>query len=261
MKHLRTILIPVILIVCSSLFAEILFYGDTRSDEVTHRKVVKAITAHKPAIAFHTGDLNQKGIAQSEYDLFKEISKPITDLCPLYPAKGNHEKSRSLFLANFPALNGSAYYSLVHDGIRFIILDSTDDLSPASKQYQWFQTALADSLPAILLMHHPVFSSGAHGDELGLQLWLPQLLVGSKVKAVFSGHDHDYERSEYKGIKYIVSGGGGAPMREARHDNPQSLVFTLNHHYVIAKRTDGKLAFNVWSLENELLDSFELSGF
>jgi hypothetical protein len=58
-----------------------------------------------------------------------------------------------------------------------------------------------------------------------------------------------------------VSGGGGAPMREARHDNPQSLVFTLNHHYVIAKRTDGKLAFNVWSLENELLDSFELSGF
>ncbi len=261
MKALRSILIPVIFILCSSLYADILFYGDTRSDEVTHRKVIKAITAHKPDIAFHTGDLNQKGIAQSEYDLFKQISKPLSDICPIYPAKGNHERSRSLFLANFPALNGTSYYSLVHDGIRFLVLDSTDDLSPGSAQIKWLQAALADSLPGILILHHPVFSSGAHGDELGLQLWLPQMLAGSNVKAVFSGHDHDYERSEYKGITYIVCGGGGAPMREARNDNPHSVIFELSNHYIVAKRIDGKLVCMVWDLDSELLDSFELSGF
>jgi hypothetical protein len=261
MRAIRSLILPLILLLCSCLFADIVFYGDTRSDEVTHRKVVNAIISHKPAIAFHTGDLNQKGIVQSEYDLFKEISKPLSKLCPIYPAKGNHERSLSLFLANFPALNDTAYYSLVHDGIRFIVLDSTGDLSPASGQYKWLQTALADTLPAILILHHPVFSSGAHGDELGLQLWLPQMLQGSNVRAVFSGHDHNYERSEYEGISYVVCGGGGAPMREARNVNPQSVIFELSHHYIVAKRVYGRLTCKVWNLESELLDSFELSGF
>ena len=29
---------------------------------------------------------------------------------------------------------------------------------------------------------------------------------------VFSGHDHDYERSLINDVTYIVSGGGGAPL-------------------------------------------------
>ncbi len=261
MKRFSFLFITLLFWILSNLSAEIVIYGDTRSDENTHRKVVSAIAAHKPDIAFHTGDLNQKGIAQCEYDLFKSISQPILDLCPIYPAMGNHERSRKLFLDNFPALNGSSYYSVVHDGIRFILLDSTNDLSPSSPQYQWLQTALADSLPGILILHHPVFSSGAHGDELNLQLWLPQLLKGSNIKAVISGHDHNYERSEYAGISYIVCGGGGAPMREARNPNPYSIVFALSNHYIIANREADHLECKVWDLENNLLDSFTLNGF
>ncbi len=261
MKRIGFILLCFLTLLCSSLTADIAIYGDTRSDENTHRKVIAAITAHKPEIAFHTGDLNQKGTLQSEYDSFFQIVKPLTDICPLYPAKGNHEKSRDLFLNNFPALKGSAYYSLVYDGIKFIVLDSTDDLSPGSPQYHWLKRAVADSLPAILIMHHPVFSSGYHGDELGLQLWLPQMLASTNVKAVFCAHDHGYERSEYKGISYIISGGGGAPLREQGNTNPHSLVFSLSYHYIIAKHEAGKLECKVWDIDNKLLDAFTLNGF
>ncbi|MDD2229865.1 MAG: metallophosphoesterase [Candidatus Cloacimonetes bacterium] len=250
-----------LILLCGFLFADIAFYGDTQTDEASHRKIVAAIAAHKPKIAFHSGDLNSRGTAQSEYDLFFEISKPLTDICHVYPARGNHERSTKLFLDNFPFMGASTYYCKVFDGIRFIVLDSTMDLTPSSAQYKWLQTALQDTLPGIVILHYPIFSSGYHGDEHNLQLYLPQLLKRSNVKAVFSGHDHDYERSEYDGITYIVTGGGGGTIRQERNPNPHSVVFKLTHHYIIAKHVDGKLSLNAWDIDNKLIDSFVLTGF
>ena len=41
---------------------------------------------------------------------------------------------------------------------------------------------------------------------------------------MFSGHDHVYERAEHNGIRYFVSGGGGAPLYPRRpHPNPVDL--------------------------------------
>jgi len=37
-----------------------------------------------------------------------------------------------------------------------------------------------------------------------------------KVRALFSGHVHAYERFEEDGIELVVSGGGGAPRMEVR---------------------------------------------
>jgi hypothetical protein len=34
------------------------------------------------------------------------------------------------------------------------------------------------------------------------------------VRAVFSAHDHAYERLERSGVRYFVSGGGGAPLHQ-----------------------------------------------
>jgi predicted phosphodiesterase len=242
----------------NALFAQIAIFGDTRSDPEIHRKAILKIAAHKPKIAFHTGDLNAYGTRQSEYDKFNEINKPLTDICPIWPAKGNHERSEELFLSNFPKLGGKTYYSLVFDGIRFIVLDSTAPIKPGSEQYLWLQKALSDSLPGILLLHHPVFSSGYHGDTLGLQFFLPGLLENSNIKIVFSGHDHNYERSVFKGITYIVTGGGGAPLRDENHANKYSIIFDKCNHYIIANRQDGRLVFKVYDLEDKLLDSFDI---
>ena len=45
---------------------------------------------------------------------------------------------------------------------------------------------------------------------------MTQAAVHSRVSFVFSGHDHLYQRGEVDGLKYVVSGGGGAPLYSVR---------------------------------------------
>ena len=242
----------------ASLEARFAIYGDTRSSPEIHQQVVQQIVLHKPEATFHTGDLNSSGKTQKEYDNFLQIISPLCQISRFFPARGNHEKDLSLFLQNFPFLNGSSYYTVYQDSIRFIILDSVLDLSPGSEQFNWLQKQLKEDIPTLLILHHPVFSSGEHSDELGLQLFLPELLQKSSVKAVFSAHNHNYERSEFKGITYIVTGGGGAPLREKEHANPYSLVFIKTHHYLIGEREGKSIIFKVYNLDNKILDSFTI---
>ncbi|HNW24329.1 MAG TPA: metallophosphoesterase [Candidatus Cloacimonas sp.] len=238
--------------------ARFAIYGDTRSNPEIHRQVVQQIVIHKPEATFHTGDLNSSGKTQKEYDSFLQIISPLCQFNRFFPARGNHEKDLALFLQNFPYLNGSSYYTVFQDSIRFIILDSVLDLSPGSAQFNWLQKQLKENIPSLLILHHPVFSSGEHSDELGLQLFLPELLQNSSVKAVFSAHDHNYERSEFKGITYIVTGGGGAPLRENKHENPYSLVLIKTHHYLIGEREGKSIIFKVYGLDHNIIDSFTL---
>jgi hypothetical protein len=52
---------------------------------------------------------------------------------------------------------------------------------------------------------------------------------------VFSGHVHNYERSEHDGVMYFVTGGGGAhayPIERNPGDPFQST--SINYHYLLA---------------------------
>jgi len=240
--------------------AQIAIYGDTRSQDDVHAQVVQTIALHKPAIAFHTGDLTNRGDKQAHFDRFFALSAPLTTLCRIYPAKGNHERNAELFLKNFPWLGDSTFYTVEHDNLLFIVLDSTLDLNPSSRQYLWLEQTLAGetSLPKIVILHHPVFSSGTHGDELGLGLFLPELFSRHGVKAVFSGHEHSYERSLHNGVSYLVTGGGGAPLCDRKHANPYGLVFEKAHHFLIAERKGNQLLIRAWDIQNHLVDSFLL---
>lgn len=259
---LRILLILMSLTLCGYLNAgSIAIYGDTRTNNDIHTRVIEELAEFEPQIAFHSGDLSQRGQVQAEYDRWKSISAPLAGLCTIYPAKGNHERDRELFLANFPYLNGSSWYSVEQDSLSIVVLDTTEDLSPGSPQYEYLlQQVKADSsLPVILIMHHPVFSSGEHGDELGLGLYLPQVLENSRVKLVISGHEHSYERLEHGGISYLVSGGGGAPLRERITEHPYSKTFVKKHNYIIAERVKDKLIISVYTLGKELIESFDIS--
>ena len=86
--------------------------------------------------------------------------------------------------------------------------------------------------------------------------WTP-LFEKYQVSAVFSGHDHVYERADHNGIHYFVSGGGGAPLYPRRpKSNPidieavkkfERVLHYLrvnvsgNHLEVSAIRTDGTI--------------------
>lgn len=255
----RTLIALFITICCFNLTAVIVVYGDSRSQPEIHAEIVKQLARFNPTAVFHTGDMNSNGMRQTEYDNFFATLKPVTDKGRFYPVKGNHEKNLELYLANFPQLNNQTYYTVIEDSITWIILDTTMKIGPGSPQYKWLQSTLEEhkATPMIVLMHHPIFSSGEHGDELGLSLFLPALFNNYPVLATFCAHDHMYERSEFKGRYYIVSGGAGAPLYREESYNPYSKKIFLGHNFCILEFKNVILNVKVYNLKSELIDEFK----
>jgi acid phosphatase type 7 len=254
----NSLILWLLLSLFSQLGAVFAIYGDSQTSDSVHAQVVAGIMEHKPEAVFHTGDLSSKGREQADYNNFFTIAKPIMDFCPFYPVKGNHEHSRELYHLNFPFLNGVSYYSVIHDSLQFIILDSTLDLEPGSEQYIWLEDVLSQeaTLPRIALMHYPVFSSGYHGSDEDLALVLPALFAQYGVKALFSGHDHDYEHLEHNGVTYVVAGGAGGRLREEQNPCAYSLKFINTHCYLILERQGMSLSVTAYGLDSQILDSF-----
>jgi len=128
------------------------------------------------------------------------------------------------------ALPGNEQWYYLNWGkyVHITILNSEAD--PSSAQLDWLENDLASHENytwKFVLFHRPPFSSGKHGSWIeGQEFWCP-LFDKYHVDIVFSGHDHNYERSmpiNYtasktspqdtysKGTMYIVSGGWGAPL-------------------------------------------------
>lgn len=82
-------------------------------------------------------------------------------------------------------------------------------VNESEQQMAWLTTRLAESQARwkIVLMHHPVFSNGHHGDTAWLISRLKPLFERYHVNAVFSGHEHHLEALEpVNGVHYFVSG-------------------------------------------------------
>jgi hypothetical protein len=157
------------------------------------------------------------------------------------PAPGNHEYNTpdaAPYYAYFGALAGSpglGYYSYEAASWHIVSLNSNVASDLGSPQYQWLQANLAASRATCTLAywHHPVFSSGEHGNDATMRaIW--RLLFRYGVDLVVNGHDHDYERfapqdadgrpDPVQGIREIVSGTGGKGLRTFPSVAPNSEV-------------------------------------
>jgi hypothetical protein len=117
--------------------------------------------------------------------------------------------------------------------VRFIALDSNHpdghfffDTPTLSRQEMdeenaWLRQELSRPSTALytaVLAHHPIFSNGDHGDTPSLiRDWEP-LLRERKVHLYLSGHDHDLQHMEFEAnpTSYVISGGGGAKLRNLK---------------------------------------------
>jgi hypothetical protein len=93
----------------------------------------------------------------------------------------------------------------------------------SSTQGRWLAADLAAHPNACVaaVMHHPLKSSGEHGNNRAVApLWA--VLDGAGAELVLAGHDHDYERfkrlastgaPDPDGMRLFVVGTGGAPLR------------------------------------------------
>lgn len=75
---------------------------------------------------------------------------------------------------------------------------------PHSEQFNWLiETFNSNPLkPKIILMHHPVFSSGYHNGNDDWALYLPALFLLIRLLLFFRS-DHNYEHLLWKNLHFL----------------------------------------------------------
>lgn len=156
-----------------------------------------------------------------------------------YPAPGNHEyrtPAAADYFQYFGAAagnDGRGYYSFHVGDWHVISLNSNLQGDSFSTQMDWLKSELDQSAARCTLAywHHPVFSSGEHGNtDVMLPAW--RLLAAANVELVLAAHDHHYERfaprdhmgkpDSMHGIAQFVVGTGGARLTPIRPFRKQS---------------------------------------
>jgi hypothetical protein len=178
---------------------------------------------------FTTGDnAYEDGTAQE----FSDCYDPAwgRHLARTRPSPGNHDYHTPGALGYYGYFGSSAgdpaegYYSYDLGAWHVVVVNSNIDVSANSTQLQWLAANLAahPTVCSAAYWHHPRFSSGAHGNDAGIEdLW--QVLYDAGVDVVMNGHDHNYERfapqtptgalDTQGGIREFVVGTGGRSLR------------------------------------------------
>ncbi|MBA7525653.1 3',5'-cyclic adenosine monophosphate phosphodiesterase CpdA [subsurface metagenome] len=271
-KILSILIIILILLLTSCSFLEsqeslsspIVIYGDSRTDHQIHQKIVDEIIKTKPSIIFHTGDLVEDGLMPDQWVTFNEIISDLIKIAEFYPTLGNHENNSPLYFNSFVLPNNERWYSVEEGNLHFIVLNSNSDCSIGSEQYLWLEDDLRninENIKFIIaIFHHPPFSTGPHDeDEKGLRQTIVPLFEQYGVDIVFNGHDHDYERSLYNNIYYIVTGGGGAPLYDQARTSPYSQLFIKTYHFCKLSIVNDQLIIEVYDIDSNLIDKFVIN--
>ena len=248
-----------------------ILYGDNRSDPTRHAAVVHAVDQEAGEFLINTGDLVDDGGSSADWQSFFDVEgATLRDRC-LFAAIGNHElveTSGAAFVRYFGGARtmvpGKLYGTMRWGKTRFFFLNGMGDFTADDRS--WLEIALGsadteDLRWRIVVIHDGPYASGVHGDNKSLHAAkIPAMLLRHKVNLVLSGHDHLYERGNGDGLRYVVSGGGGAPLYPVKNLRATTHKAESTNHVVAfdvgkevikltAKRTDGSTLESV-SLTN-----------
>jgi hypothetical protein len=230
----------------SSAPATFLVYGDDRTDPVAHAAVVRAMMSTPSDFLVNTGDTVEDGGKASDWHTFFDVEAPLLRDRPLFLAIGNHElyndAAGSKFARYFGFADGSGgtkpYGTVRVAATRFFFLNGMDDWDSGEERH-WLEGELARAEKEaglhwrIAVAHHGPASSGPHGPNAKLVgAHVPELLSSHGVDLMLAGHDHLYERGEVSGLKYVVSGGGGAPLYRTLQPTSASTKVEAAYHFM-----------------------------
>lgn len=258
-----------------------LVFGDSGSGSQEQMDLAKKMEVESFDFALHTGDVIYPMGSAGDYD--PKFFKPYGTMLkkhPIFPCIGNHDmitlgigyKQAFYVPANNPS-GSKLYYSFEWGDAKFISIDSAlfAFYLPLGLATQWIENELASSTKTwnIVYFHVPMFSSGTHGDNKSLQNQLGPLLEKYKVSLVLQGHDHDYERTNpikkwnndpnFKGIPYIVTGGGGAGTRSVGSSSYTAKAAS-EYHYMLCEVQGRTLTSTVKKIDGSVIDTFTVQA-
>jgi len=151
---------------------------------------------------------------------FEYPYKPLLDQhVKFFASLGNHDDAQVEVNYKPYNMNGNRFYTFQRENVQFFVLDST---FMTQQQLSWLEDNLKSSTAQwkIAYFHHPLFTCAMfHGPSIALREQLMPLFIKYGVNAVWSGHEHVYERLKpQSGIYFFVEGESG----QLRYDNIRS---------------------------------------
>ena len=250
--------------------------GDSGRGTAEQREVAAQMSRFRDAFGFPfvlmLGDNIYEGPATAE-DYRLKFEAPYQELLAkgvrFFAVLGNHDDPRQVSYGPFN-MNGERYYTFgppedvltrVTTSIEFFALDSSN---LDQVQLAWLDERLARSRAAwkIVFLHHPLYTSGRYARSARVHRWaLEPILIRHGVDAVFSGHEHIYQRAALQqGIQYFVSGGAGSLRRGDGVRTPSiARSYSDDYHFMLVEIERDHLHFQAISRTGRTVDAGTLT--
>jgi 3',5'-cyclic AMP phosphodiesterase CpdA len=234
-------------------------------------QMVRLRDAFKFAFVLMLGDNIYEGPATPD-DYRLKFEEPYEELLGdgvrFFATLGNHDDPRQI---EYPPFNmeGERYYSFappedpltrLTTRVEFFALDSTN---LDGGQIRWLDERLAASKAdwKIVFLHHPLYSSGRYRNSARAhRVALEPVLTRHGVSAVFSGHEHIYQRTRLQnGIQYFISGGAGSLRRgDGATARDVARSYSDDYHFMLVEIDSGALHFQAIGRSGQTIDAATL---
>lgn len=194
--------------------------GDTRNNVSVSKRLYRKAKEQTPDMLFHTGDIVRSGTARElVYNHIRVIEKEQLPF-PVFCVPGNHERGVFYNFAAYNALYGSDRFAFIHEHCNFIGFNNSGKKGIGEDELHFLETELAKpSRFSFVFLHIPpaffeaafVLDSRRRGFKKNAGRF-HDILVENKVTEVFMAHIHGYASEVIDGVRYTLTGGGGAPL-------------------------------------------------
>jgi len=266
-----------------------LVFGDSGMGSRAQYLLARDMLASQPPPDFilHTGDIVYPAGERKLYEeRFFAPYRALLASIPLWPCLGNHDVQddgtapayEEIFVVpeNGPAgLPPKHNYWFDHASCRVAVIDSNaDEKTLRGHVAPWIRSVLAptDARWKFVVLHHPPYTAGKYPPDATIQDTLVPIFEDTGVDLVFSGHDHNYQRTHPlrggqvvepgNGIVYIVTGAGGAKLYDLRRPDqrPTWIAAAADQHHSFTQVTveDDQLTVRQIARGGIIIDQFVL---
>ena len=256
----------------------ITWLGDNQEAYTRFTTHVSHISDRNPNMLFVVGDMIQTSSVHNEWQQMwwnPLQEKDFAQYTQVLAARGNHDMDHPYAYAYVDLPENGSHYSFLYGDVFVLVLNTHADVFPSPDPSIYGQyNYLIDELNSpkaqnaafrIVAFHQAPYSNSSASqtpDQIrGMQgvrdFWVP-IFEEQEVDIVISGHYHSYQRGEHNGTTYLVTGGGGSTLLVQEFDYWDWLSLDFVYQYTMMHREEGRLRFETYDLEDQLIDSFTI---
>jgi hypothetical protein len=214
----------------------VVVYGGNHTNSGDHALVLRAAAAERPQLALHTGNMVSNAREEQLWRIWFQEERDLLAHVPILAASGDREitDQGAAYTRFFQRRGMPAYGALDYGPVHIAVLDSSEIAAGATPQKGAISEAqkawLEEDLRRVPEDRHVwvVVHDGpwvhAKDERMGSNEAVRAAILAAHkahpVEVVFSGHRRFYERGDIDGIRYLVLGGGGAPLEDPDSDGP-----------------------------------------